>query len=62
MIPARITIASPGWIYPPVPGVGSLIDIVATQESAANNAVRTIFFSFEFVVVFIVKPLSFVYL
>ena len=49
MIPARITIASPGWIYPPVPGVGIRMDIVATQANAANNAVIIIFFRLEFI-------------
>ena len=43
IMPERMTRASPGWIYPPVPGVGILMDMVATQASAANKAVMTIF-------------------
>ena len=44
MTPDRITIASPGWIYPPVPGVGIRMDMVAAHVKAANRAARIIFF------------------
>mgnify|MGYP007125845811 FL=1 len=46
--PERMTTASPGWIYPLVPGVGIRIDMVAAQASAANSAVVTNFFRLEF--------------
>ena len=41
--PQRITMASPGWMYPPVPGVGMRMDMVATQASAAKSADNTSF-------------------
>ena len=48
--PERMTMASPGWMYPPVPGVGIRMDMVATQESAANKAARINFFRLLFIV------------
>lgn len=47
IMPERMTMASPGWMYPPVPGVGIRMDMVATQARAANSAVVTIFFRLE---------------
>lgn len=44
-----MTMASPGWIYPPVPGVGIFIEKVAAQVKAANRAVKTFFLIFEFI-------------
>ena len=42
--------ASPTWMYPPVPGVGMFMIIVAIHAKDANKAVKINFFKFSFVI------------